>query len=266
MLFDPTSVVREPLPTAATLFIIVVGKSVAACLIVLAFRHPVSTALTISASLAQVGEFSFILAELGVTLKLLPSHARDLILAGAILSILLNPLMFTVADRLSQRFAIGVDSTTAPTPTGLPPTALMDHTILVGYGRVGKIISTALRERKEPFLVIEASEPLIAELRETNIEEIAGNAARPDVLKAANLTGAKCVIIAIPEAFEAGQIVQQARVANPASHIVARAHSDAEVDHLHGLGADTVIMGEREIAREIVEDFSTRQAKMLDHS
>jgi monovalent cation:H+ antiporter-2, CPA2 family len=265
MLFDPTSVVREPLPMAATLFIIVVGKSVAAFLIVLAFRHPVATALTISASLAQIGEFSFILAELGVTLKLLPSPARDLILAGAILSILLNPLMFTVADRLSQRFAIGVDSA-APTPAGLPPTALMNHTILVGYGRVGKIISTALRERKEPFLVIEASEPLIAELRETNIEEIAGNAARPDVLKAANLTGAKCVIIAIPEAFEAGQIVQQARVANPASHIVARAHSDAEVDHLHGLGADTVIMGEREIAREIIEDFSTRQAKMLDHS
>jgi CPA2 family monovalent cation:H+ antiporter-2 len=210
MLFNPASVVREPLAIAATLFIIVAGKSVAAFLIVLAFRHPVATALTISASLAQVGEFSFILAELGATLKVLPPHARDLILAGAILSIPLNPLMFAVADRLSQRFAIRADSAGAGTPTGPPPTTLADHTILVGYGRVGKIIGAALREKKERFLVI-ASDPLIAELQETNIETIAGNAVRPDVLKAANLGGAKCVIIAIPEAFEAGQIVQQAR-------------------------------------------------------
>jgi CPA2 family monovalent cation:H+ antiporter-2 len=266
MLFNPVSVVREPLAIAATLFIIVAGKSVAAFLIVLAFRHPIATALTISASLAQVGEFSFILAELGATLKVLPPHARDLILAGAILSIPLNPLMFVVADRMSQRLAIRADSGSAARPTGPPPTTLADHTVLVGYGRVGKIIGAALRERKERFLVIEASDPLIAELQETNIEVIAGNAVRPDVLTAANLAGAKCVIIAIPEAFEAGQIVQQARAANPTSHIVARAHSDAEVDHLNGLGADTVIMGEKEIAREMIEDFSTRQEKMVGHS
>jgi monovalent cation:H+ antiporter-2, CPA2 family len=136
---------------------------------------------------------------------------------------------------------------------------LADHTILVGYGRVGSIIGAALREKKERFLVIEASEPLIAEIRETNTEVIARNAARPDVLNAANLAGAKYVMIAIPEAFEAGQIVQQARAANSMSQIIARAHSDAEVDHLNSLGADTVIMGEREIAREMIEDFSARQ-------
>ncbi len=265
MLFDPATVVREPWPMAATLLIIVVGKSVAAFLIVLAFRHPVATALTISASLAQVGEFSFILAEFGVNLNLLPSQGRDLILAGAILSILLNPLMFAIVDRLSERIGSRLAPVAASTPTSpsspTGSTALTDHTILVGYGRVGRIIGTALRERKERFLVIETSDPLIAELREANIEAIAGNAARPDVLKAANLARAKYIIIAIPEAFEAGQVVHQARADNPNSQIIARAHSDAEVEHLNSLGADTVIMGEREIARGMIEDFSARQVQ-----
>jgi len=265
MLFDPATVIREPWPMVATLLIIVAGKSAAAFVIVLAFRHPIATALTISASLAQVGEFSFILAEFGVSLNLLPSQGRDLILAGAILSILLNPLMFAIVDRLSQRIENRLGPVVATTPTGPPPppdtTAMADHTILVGYGRVGRIIGTALRERKERFLVIEASDPLVAELRGTNIEAIAGNAARPDVLKAANLAGAKFVIIAIPEAFEAGQVVQQARAANPNSQIIARAHSDAEVEHLNSLGADTVIMGEREIAHGMIEDFSARQVE-----
>jgi monovalent cation:H+ antiporter-2, CPA2 family len=140
-------------------------------------------------------------------------------------------------------------------------TALTDHTILVGYGRVGKIIGTALKERNERFLVIETSDPLISDLREANIEVIGGNAAQPDVLKAANLPRAKYVMIAIPEAFEAGQVVRQARAANPKSQIIARAHSDAEVEHLNSLGANTVIPGEREIAREMIECFSAQGAQ-----
>jgi monovalent cation:H+ antiporter-2, CPA2 family len=262
MLFDPATIVREPWPIAATLLIIVFGKSIAAFLIVLAFRHPVATALTISASLAQVGEFSFILAEFGVNLNLLPPQGRDLILAGAILSILLNPLMFAIADRLSQRVGSRL-APAAPTASSrlTGRTALTEHTVLVGYGRVGRIIGTALRERKERFLVIETSDPLIAELREANIEAIAGNAARANVLEGANLAQAKYIIIAIPEAFEAGQVVQQARATNPMSQIIARAHSDAEVEHLQSLGADTVIMGEREIARGMIEDFLARETQ-----
>jgi monovalent cation:H+ antiporter-2, CPA2 family len=130
--------------------------------------------------------------------------------------------------------------------------------------RVGRIIGAALRERSERFLVIETSDPLISDLREANIEVIPGNAAQPDVLKAANLPGAKYVMIAIPEAFEAGQVVQQARAANPKSQIIARAHSDAEVEHLNSLGANTVIMGEREIAREMIEYFSAHETRKPD--
>ncbi len=266
MLFDPASVLREPWPLLATLFIIIVGKSVAAFLIVIAFRHPPGTALTISASLAQIGEFSFILAELGVNLNLLPTAGRDLILAGAILSIMLNPLVFAAVDWLAPRLK-GVDASGAAAETVTPdeplqqlkPTQLTGHTILVGYGRVGSIIAGALAKKDAPFLVIEDAENVLAKLRERNFETVTGNAARPDVLKSANLGGARYLLVAIPEAFEAGQIVQQARAANPGIKIIARAHSDAEVDHLKSLGADIVIMGEREIALGIIQNLSDWQ-------
>ncbi|MGL5166751.1 MAG: YbaL family putative K(+) efflux transporter [Afipia sp.] len=275
MLFDPASVLREPWPLLATLFIIIIGKSFAAFLIVRAFGHPTGTALTISASLAQIGEFSFILAELGVNLNLLPTAGRDLILAGAILSIMLNPLIFSVVDWLTPRLKRSpggdVETPSSDTQTGKPPatpaepsprlepTHLTAHTILVGYGRVGSIIADALAKKNQPFLVIEDGENVLAKLRERNFETVTGNAARSDVLKAANLRGAQYLLVAIPEAFEAGQIVQQARSANPGIKIIARAHSDAEVDHLKSLGADIVIMGEREIALGIIQNLSEWQ-------
>jgi K+:H+ antiporter len=275
MLFDPASVMREPWPLLATLFIIIIGKSLAAFLIVLAFRHPLATALTISASLAQIGEFSFILAELGVTLNLLPKAGRDLILAGAILSIMLNPLIFAAVDWLTPRLerrrrrVMAAPAVAAPTVQSVAlaeaseqpdTTRLTGHTILVGYGRVGSIIGDALKQNSQPFLVIEVADSALATLRESNVETITGNAARSDVLKAANPASARYLLIAIPEAFEAGQIVQQARAANPKIQIMARAHSDAEVDYLASLGADMVIMGEREIARGMIEDLLARQA------
>jgi len=272
MLFDPASVLREPWPLLATLFIIIVGKSMAAYLIVLAFRHPPSTALTISASLAQIGEFSFILAELGVNLNLLPTAGRDLILAGAILSILFNPLIFAAADRLSRVLdrppardaadGAAAEPAAKPAASRAAPqaTGLTDHTILIGYGRVGSIVADALQKSGQPFLIIEDADKVIAQLREKKVETIAGNAARSDVLKSANLSGARYLLIAIPEAFEAGQIVQQARAANPKIQVIARAHSDAEVEHLKSLGADLIIMGEREIALGIIQNLFEWQA------
>jgi CPA2 family monovalent cation:H+ antiporter-2 len=260
MLFDPFSVIRDPWPLIATLLVIIVGKSIAAFLIVVAFRHPVATALTISASLAQIGEFSFILAELGYASKLLSKQARDLILAGAILSIMLNPLVFAGVDWLIAR----LERRKAPAPRRVAPakvipvTHLRDHTILVGYGRVGNIIGNDLKQKKLPFLVIEVSDGAVSKLRERGIEALVGNAAQPEILKAARLAESRNVVVAIPEAFEAGQIVQQARAANADVRIIARAHSDAEVEHLKGLGADMVIMGEREIARGMIEELERR--------
>lgn len=276
MMFDPFSVMQHIWPVLGTLFIIVIGKSLAAFAIVLLFGYPIATALIISASLAQIGEFSFILAELGVGLKLLPEEGRDLILVGAILSIILNPVMFLLVDRLKpwleqRRGAEGAaaaispigPATTAgqvattgekPEEDDVPtPTALTNHTILIGYGRVGSLVGAAMRQANEPLLVVEDADKTIARLKADGIETVTGNAAKEDVFAAANPTLAKRLILAIPNAFEAGRIALLARAANPTIEIVARAHSDAEVEHLEGLGANTVIMGEREIARGIVE-------------
>ncbi|RWK54037.1 YbaL family putative K(+) efflux transporter [Mesorhizobium sp.] len=277
MLFDPFSLISNGWPILATLVIIVIGKSLAAFAIVVAFRYPIATALMISASLAQIGEFSFILAELGVGLKLLPEQGRDLILAGAILSILLNPLMFFAVDwmkpwlerragraaSLDEAKPIGpatkpgqLASVTAPVKEDGPPprTALTGHSILVGYGRVGSLVGASLKKAALPFLVIEDADKTLAKLRDDGIETVSGNAANSEVFAAANPEGASRLILAIPNAFEAGQVVLRARAANPKINVIARAHSDAEVEHLKGLGADTVIMGEREIARGIVEE------------
>jgi CPA2 family monovalent cation:H+ antiporter-2 len=137
----------------------------------------------------------------------------------------------------------------------IPVTQLTDHTILVGYGRVGSIVGDALHQRNAPFLAVEASDHVVAALKQRGIEAVMGNAARASTLRATNPASARSLIIAIPEAFEAGQIVEQARAANAGIQIIARAHSDAEVDHLKGLGADIVIMGEREIARGMIEEL-----------
>ncbi|ESX07919.1 Kef family K(+) transporter [Mesorhizobium sp. M0179] len=277
MLFDPFSLMSNGWPILATLAIIVIGKSLAAFVIVIAFRYPLGTALMISASLAQIGEFSFILAELGVGLKLLPQQGRDLILAGAILSILANPLMFLALDWMKPWLdaraakaappeeAKPVGPATQPGQVasvaaaakedGPPPrTTLSGHTILIGYGRVGSLVGAALKQASLSFLVIEDADKTLARLRDDGVEIVSGNAANAGVFAAANPQGARRLILAIPNAFEAGQIVLRARAANPGINVIARAHSDAEVEHLKGLGDDTVIMGEREIARGIVQE------------
>jgi CPA2 family monovalent cation:H+ antiporter-2 len=266
MLVDPTIVSREPIPLLATVLIIVVGKSLAAFLIVRSFGHPMSTALTISASLAQIGEFSFILAGLGVALTILPERARELILAGAILSILLNPLIFAALDRWLMRAEARSmpderateDRETSPREQ-IPPTNLVDHVVLVGCGRVGSFIAAAL-PAGTPLLVIEYDAGRVAVLKGEGREAIVGNAAHPDVIGAANLRAARCLLVAIPDAFEGGQVTEQARALNPALSIIARAHSEDEIAHLKKHGATSVVMGEHEIARAMVAGIPARSA------
>jgi CPA2 family monovalent cation:H+ antiporter-2 len=252
MLFDPSILVREPLLVLATLFVIVVGKSIAAAVIVRAFGHPLRSALTISVSLAQIGEFSFILATLGMSLGLLPTTGRDLILAGAILSILLNPLLFGLFDRLQPwldrregKAARSVPRDEAGTPTWRP---LREHTVLIGFGRVGHLVAAALAEQGRPFIVIEDQLEVVKALRADGIPALYGNAARPGIMEAADIAAARWLLLAIPDAMEAGQIIEHARRANPRIEVVARAHSNAEVLHLERHGATHTIMVEREIA------------------
>lgn len=258
MMFDPAILVESPLPVLATLVIIVLGKSVAAYLIVLAFGHPRSTALTIAASLAQIGEFSFILAALGLSLGLLPQEGHDLVLVGAILSILLNPVMFTLIDKFGHRLDPGLDANapTPPEPTRepVPPTSLTNHAIVIGHGRVGSLITARLTADGIPFLVVEDNQGRVDALREQGVEVLQGNAVVPEMLGAMNLAGARLMFIAIPGSFEAGQIIRQTRTANPGLRIIARAHADDEVTYLTQNGASVVVMGERETARGMIAE------------
>jgi len=251
MLVDPGIVLREPVTLFATVLIIVFGKSIAAFAIVRLFGHPTMTALTISASLAQIGEFSFILASLGVGLGLMPERGRDLVLAGAIISIMINPLMFAALDRFGLRDA-PVPGAEPEAEPGAAAAHHDGHVVLVGYGRVGSTVSAALRRDGADFVVIEDDTERVAQLQRDGIAAIGGNAAAPDMLQAADVASARGLLVAIPDAFEGGQIVAKARALNPALPIIARAHSAEEVAHLEANGANVVIMGEDEIANAMV--------------
>lgn len=252
MLFDPMVLLREPLAVLATVAIIVLGKSVAAYFIVVAFKRPKSVALTISVSLAQIGEFSFILAGLGVSLKLLPPEGRDLILAGAILSILLNPLLFAWLDKAMVKVSAG-EGPSEPVAAAAQP-----HAVLVGYGRVGKTVAEGLRNRT-PLVVIEDEVERAAELRAAGYEVVHGNAVRPEVLMQAGLDKATHVFVAVPSPFEAARIIEQARAANPDARIIARAYTDADVELLGQMGATEALIGEQEIARGMLQRAPRRQ-------
>ena len=266
MLFDPSILIRAPLLVVATLLVILIGNSLTAFGIMRAFGYPMRTALTVAASLAQIGEFSFILAGLGVALEILPAAGRDLILAGALISIIANPILFFGLERIMP----AGDEKTEPQPTGqpqvveepaeIPTTKLNDHAVLIGYGRVGRVIGEELIRRKLPFLVVEEQGPIATELRGKGTEVISANGALSRVLEAANLKGARWLFVAIPDAFEAGQIVNQAREQRADLPIIARAHSDAEVDHLTAHGATHTIMGEREIALGML-DYALGQSR-----
>jgi CPA2 family monovalent cation:H+ antiporter-2 len=281
MLFNPAVLVERPWEVLAALAVIVGCNALAAYAAVRALGQSLSTALTVAAGLGQIGEFSFILAGLGIGMGLLPPEGRDLILAGAIISILVNPFLFAAVERGHVRvlprprrpapIRPAVTVTAVPTPSepsgnstvaANEPTAvttLQGHDVVVGYGRVGSLLGRDLAAAGRSVLVFEERETAIVAARRDGAEVITGNAADPEVLAAANLQAAQRLFVTVAEAFEAGQVVQQARAANPRLAIIARAHSDAEVEYLDGLGADLTVMGEREIAYRMIE--WTRQSK-----
>ena len=269
MLFNPVVLADHPVAVIAVFLIIVVGKSAAAYLIVRAFRYPRSVALTISASLAQIGEFSFILMVLGAQLQIIPAIARDLVVAGAILSILVNPFLFLALDRyLHAQEALRVSSAPARAASGEAelapvagpqereeePTKLHDHFIVVGHGRIGSRISAALREQGIAFLVVEDEPAAIRELAAQGVETFTGVAGEKSLLDKINLKGARCLVSAISDAFEAGGIIGKAKATNPHIRIIARAHSQEAVEYLQGLGAQDIIFSDEEIARRMIAE------------
>lgn len=246
MLFDPRILIEQPLPVIATFIIITLGKSVAAFLIVRLFGHAKSTAFTIAASLAQIGEFSFILASLGVGLKLLPEQGRDFILAGALLSIVVNPMIFTALSRWQKRRKMQ-EKDSSPKP------ALKNHAIVIGYGRVGKHLAQLLKDRGVELIVVDSNGDLIEQARTNGMTAIRGNAASADLMEELSAANATHALIAIPNAYAAGEIIARLRAANPKLSILARAHSDSAARHFFEHGADGAVLAERELAHSMAE-------------
>ena len=258
MLFEPAILLEQPAHVISVVGIIMVGKSIAALAIVLAFRYPLNTALTVSASLAQIGEFSFILAGLGLSLGLLPAEGMSLVLAAALISIALNPVLFAAIEPLRRwilarsEFARKLEQRSDPyaeLPMSTERKYLQGQVVLVGYGRVGKRIASALDERGIPYVVAEQNREMVESLRKRGVVAVSGNAADPLVLVQAHIASAAMLVVATPDPLNVRQMAETARTLNPAIEIVLRTHSEDEVALLRKENIGTVFFGEEELAR-----------------
>lgn len=251
MLFDPTVLLDHPLGVIAVLAIIIIGKSAAALALVRMFGHSRRTALTISVSLAQIGEFAFILAGLGMALGVMDKDAQNLVLAGAIFSIMLNPVLFSLLDKYLERTETIEEQLLEETleeETQIP-VDICGHAIIVGYGRVGGMLADKLRRRNIPLVVVEDTRAKFEELAENGFSAILGNGANKDTINLARIECAKTLLLTIPNGYEAGEIVANAKALNPSITVIVRAHYDDEVSFIKERGADHIIIGEHEIAK-----------------
>ncbi|MBT2334849.1 Kef family K(+) transporter [Variovorax paradoxus] len=269
MLFDPSVLIERPLQVLAVVGVIVLGKSLAACALVLVFRYPLGTALTVSASLAQIGEFSFILAGLGVSLGLLPVEGQSLILAGALISIATNPLWFSLIAPLQKwlhaRFPSARELESRGHPLAELPTTtdaryLSRQVVLVGYGRVGRRIASELEANDIPYVVAEQNRELVEKLREAGVAAVWGDAADPAVLIQAHIARARVLVVATPDAIHVRQMMDTARTLNPSIETVIRSHNEDEARLLTQETAVTVFLGEHELAQAMARDVVRRAA------
>ena len=267
MLFEPQVLIREPLHVLVVIAIIIVGKSLAAFFLVLLFRYPLNTALTVSASLAQIGEFSFILAGLGVSLGVLPTAGQNLILAGAIISIALNPLVFQAIEpaqtwiRARSKLAQALerpDDPLAALPMTVDLNRLAGQVVLVGYGRVGRRIGEALTAQGIPFVVAEENREIVEKLRANDIPAVSGDASDPAVLIQAHIHRARVLVIATPDTLNVRRMIETARTVNPRVEIIVRTHSEEEAALLEKENAGTVFFGEHELARSMIHHVLER--------
>ena len=269
MLFDPQVLAREPFHVLVVVLIIILGKSLAAFFLVLLFRYPLNTALTVSASLAQIGEFSFILAGLGLSLGLLPIEGQSLVLAGAIISIALNPLVFHAIEpaqawiRSRSKLAQALerpDDPLAALPTTVDLKRLTGQVVLVGFGRVGRRIGEALTAKGIPFTVAEENREIVEQLRAKDIPAVSGDAADPTVLIQAHIHRARMLVIAIPDTLKVRRMIEIARTVNPRIETVVRTHSEEEAELLEKEKAGKVFLGEHELAAAMILHVMERYA------
>jgi CPA2 family monovalent cation:H+ antiporter-2 len=262
MLFEPAILVNKPLNVLAVVAVIVVGKSLTALIITLLLRYPLNTALTVAASLAQIGEFSFILAGLGLSLKLLPADGMSLILAGALLSIAINPLVFSMVKPLRNRVlafsqrARQYETSTAPfaeLPMSTDRKYLAGQVVLVGYGRVGKRIADTLSEQRIPFVIAEENRETVEQLRKNGVPAVAGNATEPAVLIQAHIANASMLVIATPDTIDIRKMVETAKILQPNIQIVIRTHNTLESTLLREENIGKVFYDEEELSNSMCQ-------------
>ncbi|SER73562.1 monovalent cation:H+ antiporter-2, CPA2 family [Nitrosomonas sp. Nm51] len=260
MLFDPHVLLEKPLHVLGVVAIIIVGKSIAALFLVLLFRYPLSTALTVAASLGQIGEFSFILAGLGLSLDLLPAEGMSLVLAGALISIAFNPIAFAVIapvsrwfvrySELARRLATR-DDPYAELPMSTERKYLKGQVVVVGYGQVGKRITRALSQQDIPYIVVDQIRERVQDLRNQELAAVSGDASEPAVLIQAHIAEAAMLVIAVPDPFNVRQMVKTARTLNPDIEVVLRTNNEDESDLLRKDNLGTVFYGKEELAKSM---------------
>lgn len=273
MLFDPAILIQQPVHVLGTVAVAIFGNAVAALLLIIVLRYPLNTALTIAASLGQIGEFSIILAGLGVSLGLLPTEGMNLVLAGVLISISLNTFLFAaitpfrrwalkrskIARRLEQR-----QDPFAELPMSTERKYLEGQVVLVGYGRVGRRIATELDARGIPYVVAEQNREVVEVLRKKGKAAVSGNAVDPAVLIQAHIADAAMLVVAAPDTLNVRQMTDTARTLNPDIEIVLRADSEDESLLLRDEGIGTVFLGEEELAKgmasHVLDRFAPRQA------
>lgn len=267
MLFDPKVLLEHPMEVLAVVGIIVVGKAIAAAALVLFFRYPLNTAFTVSASLAQIGEFSFILGGLGLSLGILPQSGMSLILAGALVSIAINPFLFAAISPLTNwvlkhselaRRHERREDVLAELPHTTEARYLKGQVVLVGYGRVGKRIAATLDEQGIAYVVVEQNRERVEELREQGKAAVYGDAVEPEVLVQAHIQHAAMLLVATPDLVNIHQMVEAARRVNPTVEVVLRTHSEDEMNFLRQEKMGTVFFGEEELARNITSHVLDR--------
>jgi CPA2 family monovalent cation:H+ antiporter-2 len=276
MLFDPAAAVRHPIAILEVVAIIVLLKPLIALPIALFFRQSVRSALLLSASLGQIGEFSFILAALGVSLGVMRPEGQSLIVAGALLSITLNQVLFSMVEPAARkvqrhpRLLRLVERTAGE----LPPVAVASepvhgHVVLVGHGRVGGAIAGELAVRAIPYIVIERDWRIVSSLRQRGVVALFGDAGRAGILARAHLDRARLLIIATPDPFQTRQVLTLARQLNSTIDTVVRTHGAAERVYLEQAGVGRVVLGEQELATSMAHyalDALARSDAPLDSS
>ena len=270
MLFDPRILLEDPFQILAMLFLIMLVNPLASAAIVLVFRYPLNTALMLMASLAQIGEFSFILAGLGLNLGLLTMEAQNLILAGALISITFNKLMFFCVPLLQKwilahpKLARKLERPGDPLaelPMSTEEKFLSGQVVLVGYGKVGQRIARALTEKNIPFVVVEENREIVESLRQRGIAAVGGNAAEPAVLVQAHIARASMLVASASSAVEVQKMIQTARTLNPGIEVIIRGLSEEEAALLAEEHAGKIFLAKEELANSMCAHVLKRFGK-----